>query len=300
LAKIAVELERALTRRQAHGTPGQTTQRILADGDGWTVADVLCTSGPQDRPFEEQHSRHMMAIVLAGSFQYRSSVGRGLMTPGSVMLGNHGHCFECSHDHGAGDRCVSFWYSPEYFEPLVADAGVRRHGVDFRVPCLPALRHLSPLVARAGIGAAGSGEVAWEELGVRLAVRATELASGVSANPTALPLNAEARVTRTVRTVDRRPDGGWTLAALAREAGLSPYHFLRTFERVTGVTPHQYVRRARLREAAIRLMAESRTVLDIALDCGFGDVSNFNRAFRTEFGETPRMFRRRRGGSSAG
>jgi AraC family transcriptional regulator len=292
LAKIAVELERALTRRQAHGSPGQTTPRVLARGNGWTVADVLCTSGPHDRPFEEQHARYTIAIVLAGSFQYRSSIGRGLMTPGSVMLGNHGHCFECGHDHGAGDRCVSFWYSPEYFEPLIANAGLRRHGVDFRVPCLPALRQLTSLVVRAGIGATGSGDVAWEELGVRLAVRATELAAGVLSDPTALPLNAEARVTRTVRTVDRQPDGGWTLAALAREAGLSPYHFLRTFERVTGVTPHQYVRRARLREAAMRLVAEPGTVLDIALDCGFGDVSNFNRAFRSEFGETPRMFRR--------
>jgi AraC family transcriptional regulator len=32
-------------------------------------------------------------------------------------------------------------------------------------------------------------------------------------------------------------------------------------------------------------------VLDIALDCGFGDVSNFNRAFRREFGMSPRRFR---------
>ena len=78
---------------------------------------------------------------------------------------------------------------------------------------------------------------------------------------------------------------------LAREAGLSPYHFLRTFERITGVTPHQYVLRARLREAAIRLVAEPGNVLDIALDCGFGDVSNFNRAFRTEFGVSPRAYR---------
>ena len=297
MAKIAVELKRALTRRQAHGTPGQTTPRILAGGTSWTVADVLCTSGPQDRPFEEQHSRYAIAIVLAGSFQYRSSVGRGLMTPGSVMLGNHGQCFECGHDHGDGDRCVSFWYSPEYFEQLVADAGVRRQGIDFSVPCLPPLRHLSSLVARAGIGATGL-DVAWEEFGVRLAVCATKLAAGASSHSTALPLNAEARVTRTVRTIDRQPDGGWTLEALARAAGLSPYHFLRTFERVTGVTPHQYVRRARLREAAMCLVTESRSVLDIALDCGFGDVSNFNRAFRTEFGETPRMFRRCRGGSS--
>ena len=83
-----------------------------------------------------------------------------------------------------------------------------------------------------------------------------------------------------------------TLGSLAREAGLSRFHFLRTFERLTGVTPHQYVMRARLREAAIRLVAESGNVLDIALDCGFGDVSSFNRAFRNEFGVSPRVFRR--------
>jgi AraC-like DNA-binding protein len=81
------------------------------------------------------------------------------------------------------------------------------------------------------------------------------------------------------------------LGALAREARLSPYHFLRTFERLTGVTPHQYVLRARLREAAMRLLHERSKVLDIALDCGFGDVSNFNRAFRAEFGANPLTWR---------
>jgi AraC-like DNA-binding protein len=40
------------------------------------------------------------------------------------------------------------------------------------------------------------------------------------------------------------------------------------------------------------LAAEPGKVIDIALDCGFGDVSNFNRAFRTEFGVSPRVFRR--------
>jgi AraC-like DNA-binding protein len=98
-------------------------------------------------------------------------------------------------------------------------------------------------------------------------------------------------VTRAVRTIERRPEATLPLDRLAREAGLSPYHFLRTFERLTGVTPHQYILRARLREAAMRLASESRNVLDIALDCGFGDVSNFNRAFRAEFGLSPRAYR---------
>jgi AraC family transcriptional regulator len=251
---------------------------------------VVCTSGPQDRPFDERHAHYTIAIVVAGSFQYRSPLGSGLMTPGSLMLGNAGQCYECGHEHGEGDRCVSFWYAPEYFERLVADAAPRGAG-SFAIPRLPALRLLSPLVARAGAGAAGSPGVPWEELGVRVAACAVRLAAGATADRGGPPPNAAARVTRSVRRIERHPDAGLTLGSLARDAGLRPYHFLRTFERLTGVTPHQYILRARLREAAMRLVDEPGKVLDIALDCGFGDVSNFNRAFRAEFGVNPSRYR---------
>ena len=72
---------------------------------------------------------------------------------------------------------------------------------------------------------------------------------------------------------------------------MSPYHFLRTFKRVTGVTPHQWLLRARLREAARRLAASRAPVTDIALDVGFEDLSNFMRSFRAEFGVSPRRYR---------
>lgn len=81
------------------------------------------------------------------------------------------------------------------------------------------------------------------------------------------------------------------LTSLAQMAHLSPYHFLRTFEEVTGTTPHQYLLRTRLRAAALRLRTESTRVIDIALTCGFGDVSNFNRTFRAEFGMSPKAYR---------
>jgi AraC family transcriptional regulator len=255
------------------------------------VADVLCTCGPQDRAYEERHSHYTIAIVLAGSFQYSSPLGSGLMTTGSLMLGNQRQCFECGHQHGEGDRCVSFWYSPDHFERLAADAGARRNAAGFTVPRLPPLQPLSSHVARAAAGVAGVPGIAWEELAVTLAVRTLKLAAGVSSANSGLPPNAEARVSRTVRLIDRKPDAALTLRHLARAAGLSPYHFLRTFERVTGLTPHQYLRRARLRHAATRLVEESGKVLDVALESGFGDVSNFNHAFRAEFGVSPRAFR---------
>jgi AraC-like DNA-binding protein len=118
----------------------------------------------------------------------------------------------------------------------------------------------------------------------------SQLSAGVS-NPTG---SALARVTRVVRRIERHPDSGLALGSLAQEAGLSPYHFLRAFQSVTGITPHQYVRRARLRAAATRLTIEGAKVLDVALDSGFGDLSAFNRAFRWEFGVSPRAYRRLR------
>jgi len=271
----------------------KTVSQVLAHGDGWSVSDVVCRSGPEDRPFEERHSCFSIAIVAAGTFEYRSAAGRELMTPGSLMLGSAGQSFECAHEHGVGDRCVAFWYAPAYFERLAADAGAK--APRFRSLRVPPLRALSPLVARACAALGGPLGVSWEELGVRLAAHAVQLGGGLAPRANAAPPGAVARVARTVRRIEDQPDDALSLATLAREARLSPYHFLRTFERITGVTPHQYVLRARLRRAATRLATEAGKILDLAFESGFGDLSNFNRAFRAEFGTSPRAYRRQAG-----
>jgi AraC-like DNA-binding protein len=256
--------------------------RVLASGGGWIVRDVICTSGPKDKPFEERHSGASIAIVLGGTFQYRAQNGSELMTPGSLLLGNAGECFECGHEHAAGDRCIAFTFSPEYFESI---AGDRR----FRVPRLPAVRALSSVVARASAAIAGES-ISWEEFGIQLAGDAIRLGGSGREIAKGMP-SAVARVTRVVRMIEANRGVDLTLETLAKVARLSRFHFLRTFESLMGVTPHQYARRVRLREAAKRLATSKAKVLDIALDCGFEDVSNFNRAFRGEFGMSPRQYR---------
>jgi AraC-like DNA-binding protein len=216
------------------------------------------------------------------------------MTPGSLMLGNSGQCFECGHAHGEGDRCVSFWYAADHFERLSADAGVRRGAARFTVPRLPPIRALSPMVTRAVLGVSAPDEMPWDELSVMVAGTTLRVSAGLSSSDRrSSPLNADARVVHALRTVDRYPASAWTLNRLANVSSLSLYHFLRTFDRITGVTPYQYVLRARLRHAAVRLVRESGSILDLALDCGFGDISNFTRAFRNEFGASPRRYRER-------
>src|SRR5262245_15283486 len=184
LAKIAAELERALAQRSLNGTGGRAVERRVAQGQGWTVSDVVCTCDRRDRTFEERHKGFSIALVAAGSFQYRSSIGRShnrpgahseLMTPGSILFGNPGQTYECGHEHGAGDRCISFWYSPDHFERLAVSAGAPAGKLQFRRLRLPPLRELSPVVAQAccGVSADGSAqkpEISWEELSLRLAV----------------------------------------------------------------------------------------------------------------------------------
>ena len=94
-----------------------------------------------------------------------------------------------------------------------------------------------------------------------------------------------------MRHLETRFEEPHTLANLASIAGLSRYHFLRTFKRVTGITPHQWILRARLREAARRIVSSREPITEIALEVGFEDLSNFIRSFRTEFGISPRRYR---------
>ena len=298
LVKIAAEFESAVVKRALHGGPGQASARLLAEGPGWRVYDVVCDHGPQDRPFEEQHSGISIAIVAGGSFQYRGDGGRELLTPGSLLLGQHGQYFECRHEHAPGDRCIAFRYDPEYFEDLVADAGFPRAA--FNALRLPPLRELSGLISQACSGVLGSA-VSWEELSLQLAGRTLALTAAHSVAPPDVPASSVARITRAIRAIECRPHDQLSLRDLAREARLSPYHFLRTFQQITGLTPHQYLKRSRLRQAAMQLGVQPERILNIAFDSGFGDVSNFVHAFRAEFGTSPREYRRRvRSGTRGG
>jgi AraC-like DNA-binding protein len=297
LAKIALDLHKALALRARDAAAGGTQARIVARGHGWTVADVLCTCGPGDREFEERHGAFCIALVAAGAFEYRSETGGALMTPGAVMLGNAGECFECGHRHGAGDRCIAFRYAPECFERLFAEAGGSGRAPSFDAARIEPTRVLAPFVAAASTGvtaAARFAGLAWEELALALAVRVVRLVGHPTPSDSKpVPRAVLARVVDTVRWIDEAPDTQLDLARLAEHAGLSPYHFLRIFERATGVTPHQYILRGRLRAAAQQLADAGGKIVDAALDCGFADLSNFNRAFRAEFGVTPRAYRKR-------
>ena len=93
--------------------------------------------------------------------------------------------------------------------------------------------------------------------------------------------------------MDRRYAEPLDIAALAATALASEAHFIRSFKREFGETPHRYLQRRRIERAATLLRESDRTVTEISLDVGFGGLSWFTTAFREIMGETPTAYRDR-------
>ncbi len=293
LAKIAAGTAAAVRDRHLRGAPGDAVAKPLARGDGWSVVDVVCTCGPSDRVFEEVHTRQSIGVVLSGTFQHRSKDGRHVMSAGSFLLGNPGDTYECDHEHAVGDRCVAFHYSVAYLEHVAAGLNAPTIRARFAATRLPPTRELSESVAQTAVALGMPDGAEWNELAVRVA--ATALLADVGRSPRRVPPSPRVirRITEHMRAAERDPTVDAKLDALAAAAGLSPFAYLRAFQHLTGATPHQFLLRARLRRAAVRLATSPASVIDVGLSSGFGDVSNFNKAFRAEFGRTPTAYRRK-------
>lgn len=266
------------------------TATTLASGPGWRVNDVVCTSGPGDRPYEERHDDICIAIVTSGTFRYRTQQGDALMTPGALLLGNSGACFECGHEHAKGDRCLSFHFTPRFHEAAIsAVSGVSKAEFDMaRLPCLP---QFARVIADAETARDENDISALEETVVRLAGGVATMLRNATKNECSPSPRDSRRIADTIHRIDADTGGRFTLATLAHEAAMSPYHFLRMFRRIVGMTPHQYVLRTRLHHAALRLRRSRDPVSTIALDSGFEDLSTFNRRFRRVMGLTPVQYR---------
>lgn len=277
----------ALARKRRNGERGGSEQRLVAAADGWRVVDIVCTSGPCDRPFEERQSTSSISLVLAGTFTYRGERGRSLLSPGGLLLVDRHAPYECSHEHGEGDRCLSFQFDGESLARIAHDAGAS--SPRFACDRLPPLRALAPHVTRAALALERAD--ALEEVALELAGAVLRVAADARRGARAGSSNGAERVARVLRAMEADPTQPHSLADLAQLAGMSRYHFLRTFKAETGVTPHQWVLRTRLRDAARRLATTRAPVTEVALDAGFEDLSNFIRTFRAEFGVPPRTYR---------
>jgi len=257
---------------------------VLRDGS-IAVVDYRCTAGPGDEPFVELHGGFSVNYVRKGSFGYHTRGESFELVAGSILVGHPGDEYICTHDHVHADECLSFHLAPEVVETIGDRADAWRTG---GVPPLPELMVLGELAQAA---AEGRSDVGLDEVGMLLTARFVEVASGRARRRSHARARDCRRAVEAALWMDAHSHEPIDLDAAASEAGVSPFHFLRTFANVLGVTPHQYLVRYRLRHAARLLADDTRSITDIALDVGFGDLSNFVRTFHRAAGVSPGSFR---------
>lgn len=82
-----------------------------------------------------------------------------------------------------------------------------------------------------------------------------------------------------------------SLADIARECGLTVWHFSRAFRQSTGTTPHRWLQACRIDRAKNLLADAEMSLAHIAIACGFSDQSHFTKVFRNMTGGTPGAWR---------
>jgi AraC-like DNA-binding protein len=258
--------------------------KILQQGP-ITVLDYRCDARPGDASFTEMHDGFSLSYVRKGSF---GCVSRGRcfdLIAGAFLVGHPGDDFVCTHDHTHGDECLSFQFTPDSVEAVGGTPAL------WRIGSVAPLAELMLLGELGQAAAAGASDIGLEEIGLLLGARFVDLASGADRPRPVMRAQDRRRAVAAALWIEAHAEDAVDLNRVAAEVGLSPFHFLRLFARILGVTPHQYLVRSRLRRAARLLVEEERSITDIAYDVGFADLSNFVRSFRRAAGVSPRGFR---------
>jgi AraC family transcriptional regulator len=291
---VTIDLENVAARGFGGGTSENSmdaqqgpTYRLLREVGGLTLYSSHCGARPADRPFEEQLPAFSISLVERGVFTYRSVSGQAVLGPGWLMLGNQGNGYVCSHEFGDGhgDDCIVVGFRAETYEAVQEALGQVRG--PFRRPALPPSPRVSALMK--SLVASPREGFALEETALAVVAVAQTEATGILPAP---PSSQRDRTVAAARYIESHAAEAVSLTAVAQEVGLSPFHFLRSFRRAIGLTPHQYLLRMRLIHAITLLRDTQLSITQVAYQSGWGDLSNFIRTFRRDIGCSPREFRR--------
>jgi AraC family transcriptional regulator len=253
--------------------------------------------------------------VVAGLATWETDAGRYVLTPGRHLILSRGTKYELTIDGGTPVETFCVFFQDGFVEGalrsitesdarLLDDPADRAESFalleaihDSAQSPGPQLAALHRLVQEGSVGSIGfSG--AMQDAALSVVHRSSALTRMSRRLPAARPGTRRELVRRLHQARDFMRSsfsGSLSLAEIAREACLSPFHFHRSFRTCFGETPHQFVIRLRLDRAADRLRRTNAPVTDVALAAGFESPAHFSRAFKGRFNCSPQAYRRQFG-----
>lgn len=251
----------------------------------FSVDSFACEAKRGDKPYPEIHRIYALCFVKQGSFGCRTLGKQHELVSGSVFIARPNQEYTAIHDHhDCGDECLSVRLSPQFADTL-------QMGKAWDYAKLPPIPEIVVAGERMRAAAEGKTDIGVDEAALAFIHRIAKVAAD---KPPKQPKGTDQdrrRAVEAAQWLEENHGGEIDLEQTATQAGLSPFHFLRTFTNALGVTPHQYLVRTRLRHAARLLSTTDKPITDIALDVGFADLSNFVRTFHKAAGVPPSRFR---------
>lgn len=235
------------------------------------------------------HEEFSFAVTLAGRQDFYCGGTFHKSPPGNIILFNP----EEVHDgHSGVDerlRYAMFYIHPKQLAPWLECVGVKRsHSFYVRETLVqdPVLR--ASLLNLAGMMTAQpNNSIEQEHELLRVAARLAQRADQFDMERHTSRLDRQ--MARAKEYIQAHCCRELSLDDVSNEINLSKYHFVRLFHRQFGITPHQYIVNCRVNQARVALES-GRSLSDVALDCGFSDLSHFNRRFKPIFGMTPHQY----------
>lgn len=246
------------------------THNVEARPTSWP--GIVAVTARSSRSFA-RHTHDQFGIGLVDAGAQASASGRGPVEveAGDLITANPGEV----HDGRAVDDRGRIWRMV-YLDPEVL-AGITGQNGEFAFPFLRKPR-LADSFRRLfhGLSDGPSDLMVESEL--------VTLCHALDDSPCRpLPSGPVSRAVQALRDDPARP---FTLVELAQLAGLSRFHFLRSFAKATGLTPHAFRLQARL-HLARRLIQTGHPLAEVAAEAGFADQSHLTRLFTRSYGMAP-------------
>lgn len=275
---------------------------LSSGGRGWSGVDAAEVHHPQDDFKLPAIPRHVLVVNLASPFDAKERLRgqQGYMGLGGIVVLPAGAPSEWHLERRGEVRHLHLYLDPTLVCDIAAGAGLDPDKAEL----VEVLGVRDPQIEHAAMSLLS--ELRSDDLGGR--IYAESLANVLAVNL----LRRHSSLGRSsVRKLEHERTGGLpeaslrtaldyvgdnlatklTLAEIAREVSMSPYHFSRMFKLSMGFSPHQYVMRQRIERAKALLRGTDLPVGEVARKVGFSSPSHFAQQFRRFVGVSPRSFR---------
>jgi AraC-like DNA-binding protein len=269
----------------------QFSVRKILETEMVTVHDVLCNGECRHQSGEECSRVTSLVFPYRGVFMRHVGSNDTVAEANQVLFFNRNENYRISHPVEGGDACLSMQVHESALEELVPKVhrvargtfsfNKQRLRIDARAQALVALLRHSLLRGTAEMLEA-------ETLAMTLVRRAVGERTARAATASA---GRQKLVDRAKLILSSDLARRWTLAEIAREAGVSPVYLTQVFQQVEGTSLYRYHLRLRLAKA-LDLLGSYDDLTGLGLDLGFSSHSHFSSSFRQVYGRTPTEFQR--------